>query len=78
MLLVRNHVFLFLSIQMQIIEGKLGIPLNQIVPVKNYSSELDLKQNVDILILLAVRQMLRSSECYLDNFPLDKSKVDYS
>ncbi|XP_066482243.1 interferon-induced protein 44-like [Tiliqua scincoides] len=58
--------------QMQLIEGKFGIPLNQIVPVKNYSSELELRNDVDILILLAVRQILRSSESYLDNFPLEK------
>lgn len=56
---------------MQITAEKLGIPLSQIVPVKNYSSELDIKFDVDILVLMAVRQMLRLCESYLDNVPLD-------
>uniref|UniRef100_A0A8D0GZN7 TLDc domain-containing protein n=1 Tax=Sphenodon punctatus TaxID=8508 RepID=A0A8D0GZN7_SPHPU len=45
--------------QMRITSERLGIPLSQIVPVKNYSSELELRCDVDILILTAVRQMLR-------------------
>uniref|UniRef100_A0ACB8F2X4 Uncharacterized protein n=1 Tax=Sphaerodactylus townsendi TaxID=933632 RepID=A0ACB8F2X4_9SAUR len=45
----------------------------QIVPVKNYSSELDIKFEVDILILVAVRQMLRLAESFLDNVPFDYS-----
>ncbi|XP_053105667.1 interferon-induced protein 44-like isoform X1 [Hemicordylus capensis] len=61
--------------QMQLTAERLGIPLSQIVPVKNYYSELDLRDDVDILILMAVRQMLRLSESYLDNFPLDESSV---
>ncbi|XP_061489444.1 interferon-induced protein 44-like [Rhineura floridana] len=67
--------------QMRLIEAKLGIPLSQVVPVKNYSSELELKDDVDILILMAVRQMLRLAESYFDNFdsvPSDKnSRKDY-
>ncbi|XP_062974022.1 interferon-induced protein 44-like [Elgaria multicarinata webbii] len=61
--------------KMQLIGEKLGIPLCQIVPVKNYSSEIDLKDDVDTLILMAVRQILRLAESYLDNFPLKKSPV---
>ncbi|XP_042320170.1 interferon-induced protein 44-like [Sceloporus undulatus] len=61
--------------QMQFAAERLGIPLCQIVPVKNYSSELDLKDDVDILLLMAVRQMLRLAESYLDNFPLDKNSL---
>ncbi|XP_042320167.1 interferon-induced protein 44-like [Sceloporus undulatus] len=61
--------------QMQLTAERLGLPLCQIVPVKNYSSELDLKDNVDILILMAVRQMLRLAESYLDDFPLEKNST---
>uniref|UniRef100_A0A8C0JF16 TLDc domain-containing protein n=1 Tax=Chelonoidis abingdonii TaxID=106734 RepID=A0A8C0JF16_CHEAB len=52
---------------------KLGIPLAQIVPVKNYCSELDLSCDVDILLLSAVRQLIRLAESYLDNFPFENS-----
>ncbi|KAJ6656266.1 hypothetical protein lerEdw1_003922 [Lerista edwardsae] len=63
-----SYVYRSKAVQMQmlLIEGKPGIPLNQIVPVKNYSSELELRN--DILILLAVRQLLRSSESYFEHF----------
>ncbi|KAJ7332564.1 hypothetical protein JRQ81_014744 [Phrynocephalus forsythii] len=57
--------------QMEISAERLGIPLSQIVPVKNYCSELDLQDNVDILLLMAMRQMLRLAESYFDNFPSD-------
>ncbi|XP_072853933.2 interferon-induced protein 44-like isoform X2 [Pogona vitticeps] len=63
--------------QMEITAESLGIPLSQIVPVKNYCSELELKDDADILILMAVRQMLRLAESYFDNFPSDHtSKMD--
>uniref|UniRef100_A0A8C0JFQ4 TLDc domain-containing protein n=1 Tax=Chelonoidis abingdonii TaxID=106734 RepID=A0A8C0JFQ4_CHEAB len=55
---------------------KLGIPLAQIVPVKNYCSELDLSCDVDILLLSAVRQLIRLAESYLDNFPFEKPKEE--
>ncbi len=42
----------------------LGIPLSCVLPVKNYSGELDLDQDVDILLLTAVERMLN----YADNF----------
>uniref|UniRef100_A0A674J9T6 TLDc domain-containing protein n=1 Tax=Terrapene triunguis TaxID=2587831 RepID=A0A674J9T6_9SAUR len=59
-------------LQMRITAEKLGIPLAQIVPVKNYCSELDLLCDVDILLLSAVRQLIRLAESYLDNFPFEK------
>ncbi|XP_041810553.1 interferon-induced protein 44-like isoform X2 [Chelmon rostratus] len=42
----------------------LGIPLSCVLPVKNYSGELDLDQDTDILLFSAVEQMLN----YADNF----------
>uniref|UniRef100_K7F3Q6 TLDc domain-containing protein n=1 Tax=Pelodiscus sinensis TaxID=13735 RepID=K7F3Q6_PELSI len=62
--------------QMRITAEKLGIPLAQILPVKNYCSELDLSSEVDILILSAVRQLIRLAESYLDNFPFEKPKKE--
>uniref|UniRef100_A0A674IU52 TLDc domain-containing protein n=1 Tax=Terrapene triunguis TaxID=2587831 RepID=A0A674IU52_9SAUR len=63
-------------LQMRITAEKLGIPLAQIVPVKNYCSELDLSCDVDILLLSAVRQLIRLAESYLDNFPFEKAKKE--
>ena len=44
-----------------------GIPRAQVLPVKNYESETDLDENVNILTLLALRQILRSCQDYLYN-----------
>ncbi|XP_067394370.1 interferon-induced protein 44-like [Emydura macquarii macquarii] len=63
--------------QMRITAERLGIPLAQIVPVKNYCSELDLSFDVDILILSAMRQLIRLAESYLDNFPFEVSKKEF-
>ena len=45
----------------------LGIPENQIHPVKNYKKEMVIDKNVDILALMALRQMLYAAEDHLDN-----------
>jgi len=44
-----------------------GIPENQIHPVKCYKQEMGLSQDVNILALLALRQMLHWAEDHLDN-----------
>ncbi|XP_020668232.3 interferon-induced protein 44-like [Pogona vitticeps] len=62
--------------KMEIASGKLGIPLSQIVPVRNYFSEVELTDDVDILILLAVRQIVRFAQRYLDNISADQRPVD--
>lgn len=49
---------------MQEVSARVGVPLSCVVPVKNYSGELELDLNVDILLLSAVIQMLR----FVDNF----------
>lgn len=46
----------------------LGIPVNQVLPIKNYITEIELNENVSILALLSLRQILRASEDYLYNF----------
>ncbi|XP_072853944.2 interferon-induced protein 44-like isoform X1 [Pogona vitticeps] len=64
--------------KMETTSRKLGMPLSQIVPVKDYCSEVELTDDVDILILLAVRQIVRFAQRYLDNISADQRPVvDY-
>ncbi|GLD72529.1 interferon-induced protein 44-like protein [Lates japonicus] len=43
-----------------------GIPMNCIFPVKNYSEEIDLDDDVDTLILSALRHMLDFGDDFID------------
>ncbi|XP_047466453.1 interferon-induced protein 44-like [Mugil cephalus] len=45
----------------------LGIPLNCVLPVKNYSEELALDQDADILLCSAVEQMLNYADSFFEN-----------
>ncbi len=45
----------------------LGIPLSCVLPVKNYSEELDLDQDADILLFTAVEQMLNYADSFFEN-----------
>lgn len=45
----------------------LGIPLACVLPVKNYSDELELDEVTDILLLTAVEQMLNYSDSFFEN-----------
>uniref|UniRef100_A0A1A7XLP5 TLDc domain-containing protein n=1 Tax=Iconisemion striatum TaxID=60296 RepID=A0A1A7XLP5_9TELE len=49
---------------MQEVSARLGVPLSCIVPARNYSEELELDMDCDILLLTAIIQMLR----FVDNF----------
>ncbi|XP_076013606.1 interferon-induced protein 44-like [Genypterus blacodes] len=53
----------------------LGIPLSCILPVKNYSQELDLDQNTDILLFSAVEQMLNYADNFFENQVDDDMKA---
>ena len=70
------------AMQAQEVSQRLGVPLSCVVPVKNYSRELELEleQNCDILLLSAVNQMLRSADDYFDDvsdeFPEDNAITD--
>ena len=45
----------------------LGMSTSYIVPVKNYSSELDLNKNTDILLLSAVDHILQYVDLYFQD-----------
>lgn len=48
----------------------LGMSTSYVVPVKNYSSELDVDDNTDLLLLNAVDHILQYADLYfLDNSP---------
>lgn len=51
---------------MQEVSSRLGVPLSCIIPVKNYSEELEVDTDSDILLLSAVIQMLRFVDNYFD------------
>ncbi|MEQ2267914.1 hypothetical protein XENORESO_012265 [Xenotaenia resolanae] len=46
--------------------SSLGIPMNCILPVKNYSDEIQLKPDVNTLILSALRLMIDFGDDYAD------------
>lgn len=45
----------------------MGVPVSCVLPVKNYSQELELELNCDVLLLTALQQMLNFAEDYLDD-----------
>ncbi|CAI5675142.1 unnamed protein product [Oreochromis niloticus] len=53
--------------QMEIVSASLGIPLYCIFPVKNYHSEIQTDDDVDTLILHALKQMIDFGEDYVNN-----------
>ena len=57
---------------------QLGVSMSAVIPVKNYSQELELDPLTDILLLNAVNQMLRVAESYFDDLFQDEvEKTDY-
>ncbi|XP_073331975.1 interferon-induced protein 44-like [Pagrus major] len=56
----------YIKQMMQEVSTRLGVPLSCVVPVRNYSEELELDPNCDILLLSAVKQMLRFADNYFD------------
>uniref|UniRef100_A0A8C0YNI9 Si:ch211-197g15.8 n=1 Tax=Cyprinus carpio carpio TaxID=630221 RepID=A0A8C0YNI9_CYPCA len=49
----------YIKSKVQEVSSRLGVPVSCVLPVKNYSQELELELNCDILLLTALQQMLR-------------------
>ncbi|XP_037553883.1 interferon-induced protein 44 [Nematolebias whitei] len=60
----------------QEVGARLGVPLSCVVPVKNYSEELELDMNCDVLLLSAIVQMLRFADNFFDEVSDRLSSVE--
>ncbi|XP_056151993.1 interferon-induced protein 44-like [Lampris incognitus] len=56
------------------LSASLGIPLSCVLPVKNYSHELELDLNTDLLLLTAVDQMLNYTDSFFENQIIDEKE----
>ncbi|XP_037682758.1 interferon-induced protein 44-like isoform X2 [Choloepus didactylus] len=59
--------------QIMSVSKMLGIPIPNIMAVENYASERELDHLKDVLILSAVRQMLRAADDFLEDLPPEKT-----
>ncbi|KAL1251379.1 hypothetical protein QQF64_019175 [Cirrhinus molitorella] len=57
----------YIKSKVQEVSSRLGVSMSCVLPVKNYSQELELEINCDILLLNALQQMLRFANDYLDD-----------
>ncbi|XP_051244182.1 interferon-induced protein 44-like isoform X2 [Dicentrarchus labrax] len=57
----------YLKKQVEKFSETLGIPENCIFLVKNYNSEIETNDDINVLILVALRQMVNFGEDFLDN-----------
>lgn len=60
---------------MQEVSARLGVPLSCVVPVKNYSQELELDLDCDIILLTSIIQMLRFADNYFDELSDRSSSI---
>ncbi|KAH3715463.1 interferon-induced protein 44-like [Dreissena polymorpha] len=60
------------------VSGLLGLPRNNILPVKNYENEMQLDDNISILSLLALRQLLHFAEDYIENLQVKMKALKLS
>ncbi|XP_055073503.2 interferon-induced protein 44-like isoform X1 [Misgurnus anguillicaudatus] len=61
------YVSSYIKSKVQEVSSRLGVPVSCVLPVKNYSQELELNLNCDLLLLTAVQQMLRFADDYFDD-----------
>ncbi|NP_001373755.1 uncharacterized protein isoform X3 [Danio rerio] len=57
----------YIKTKVQEVSSRLGVPVSCVLPVKNYSQELELELNCDVLLLTALQQMLRFADDYFDD-----------
>ncbi|KAG7487856.1 hypothetical protein MATL_G00027720 [Megalops atlanticus] len=57
----------YIERKIQEVSVRLGIPVSCVVPVRNYSRELELEPGCDVLLLSAMQQMLRFADNYFDD-----------
>ncbi|XP_042612059.1 interferon-induced protein 44-like isoform X2 [Cyprinus carpio] len=65
--LYKIYLSSYIKSKVQEVSSRLGVPVSCVLPVKNYSQELELELNCDILLLAALQQMLRLADDYLDD-----------
>ena len=65
-----SKVFRSEAIQEQVnkVSQLLGVPRNNVFPIKNYETEIRLEENINILALIALTEILRAAEDYLFNY----------
>ncbi|MEQ2272238.1 hypothetical protein XENORESO_017202 [Xenotaenia resolanae] len=56
----------YLRKKMKDFSAAVGIPINCIFPVKSYSEEIDLKDDVDFLILSALKKMVDFGDDFIE------------
>lgn len=61
------YISSYIKTKVQEVSSRLGVPVSCVLPVKNYSQELELNLNCDVLLLTALQQMLNFAEDYLDD-----------
>ncbi|XP_073718344.1 interferon-induced protein 44-like [Misgurnus anguillicaudatus] len=72
---LRNvYVSSYIKSKVQEVSSRLGVPVSCVLPVKNYSQELELNLNCDLLLLTAVQQMLRLADDYFDDISPTEDK----
>ncbi|RXN20413.1 interferon-induced 44-like protein [Labeo rohita] len=57
----------YIKSKVQEVSSRLGVSMSCVLPVKNYSQELELELNCDVLLLTALQQMLRFANDFLDD-----------
>ncbi|KAK7166716.1 hypothetical protein R3I93_006470 [Phoxinus phoxinus] len=53
--------------KMDLCSAKIGLPLSNIFPVKNYNKEIDTKGDIDVLILKALEQIVQNADDRLED-----------
>ncbi|XP_056613877.1 interferon-induced protein 44-like isoform X2 [Triplophysa dalaica] len=65
--LEKVYVSSYIKTKVQEVSSRLGVPVSCVLPVKNYSQELELNLSCDVLLLTVLQQMLRFADDYLDD-----------